>query len=243
MNQTTKVTWRRLRQLVKKRDNAICFHCGDIDENGHCDHLQPISKGGTDSIMNLVWSCANCNLSKGNSLLDNNEYDIENIYQDEIDTNDEYSLSEIINNIFYTILQIVIKPYPKYTKTRFLNLYRYAEHICFMYSCSALLKALRHCFYPIPEDAEYLIRLMKELDYWKELARISKNKKAKDKVNHSCPICKSDIEVRYINEVEFSYVCKRDKKHSGYGATMVTDRTVEWMRRSSIHEYVRLRTG
>jgi hypothetical protein len=67
---TTETSWSRLRSLVKRRDNATCFHCGKVDDNGHCDHLIPLSRGGTDSILNLVWSCSSCNLEKSNNLPD-----------------------------------------------------------------------------------------------------------------------------------------------------------------------------
>lgn len=69
---TTSVTWARLRTFVKRRDKMTCYHCGGIDENGHCDHLLPLSKGGTDAISNLVWSCERCNLKKGSKVLEDN---------------------------------------------------------------------------------------------------------------------------------------------------------------------------
>ena len=68
MNPTTDTSWQRLRKLVRKRDESKCYHCGIIVENGHCDHLIPLSRGGTDAINNLVWSCKKCNLAKGNKM-------------------------------------------------------------------------------------------------------------------------------------------------------------------------------
>lgn len=46
-----------------------CKYCGcDISKNFHIDHFIPISKGGRNSIDNLVLSCPPCNLSKGSKL-------------------------------------------------------------------------------------------------------------------------------------------------------------------------------
>ena len=51
---------------VFKRDGFTCQYCG-----GHppervleCDHIIPVSKGGTDDINNLVTSCFECNRGK-----------------------------------------------------------------------------------------------------------------------------------------------------------------------------------
>lgn len=52
------------RQEVYKRDGYQCVYCGGQPE--HLDHVIPKSKGGIDHPINLVTSCARCNLSKGN---------------------------------------------------------------------------------------------------------------------------------------------------------------------------------
>lgn len=38
--------------------------CGALD-NLHMDHLIPRSRGGENSADNMVWSCRNCNISRG----------------------------------------------------------------------------------------------------------------------------------------------------------------------------------
>jgi HNH endonuclease len=60
---------------ARKRLHAIttCAYCGRQgtelrDPNGatwHMDHVYPICLGGSDSLDNIVKSCARCNLSKG----------------------------------------------------------------------------------------------------------------------------------------------------------------------------------
>lgn len=67
---TTSESFTRLKRLVKKRDEGRCQYCGDLSPGGHIDHVIPLSRGGTDSIENLKWSCPTCNLSKGDKTLD-----------------------------------------------------------------------------------------------------------------------------------------------------------------------------
>jgi len=45
-----------------------CDYCGSMT-NIQLDHIIPISKGGPDSLDNLVYSCRKCNISKGNKSL------------------------------------------------------------------------------------------------------------------------------------------------------------------------------
>lgn len=59
-------SWQRLKPIVKKRDGTICQYCGHPAPDGHVDHKIPLSRGGTDSLDNLVWACPDCNLSKSN---------------------------------------------------------------------------------------------------------------------------------------------------------------------------------
>jgi hypothetical protein len=52
---------------VFKRDKFTCHYCGGKapDVVLHVDHIHPVSKGGTNEIMNLLTSCFNCNMGKG----------------------------------------------------------------------------------------------------------------------------------------------------------------------------------
>lgn len=53
--------------------NGLCFFCGKaLSHKGgkqefHIDHFQPVSRGGSSDIRNLVLTCIACNLEKGNS--------------------------------------------------------------------------------------------------------------------------------------------------------------------------------
>lgn len=57
---------------VFKRDSFKCQYCGKSSPEVtlQVDHINPVAKGGTNDIMNLVTSCAECNLGKGAKALD-----------------------------------------------------------------------------------------------------------------------------------------------------------------------------
>lgn len=52
---------------VFKRDKFKCTYCGAAAPEAilHVDHIKPVSKGGTNSILNLTTSCVECNFGKG----------------------------------------------------------------------------------------------------------------------------------------------------------------------------------
>lgn len=56
----------RLRHECFKRDGYKCVECGATKEEKmlHCDHIIPVSQGGTDELCNLQTLCDNCNLAK-----------------------------------------------------------------------------------------------------------------------------------------------------------------------------------
>lgn len=60
-----------VRREVYERDGGCCQYCGVSVAWGdyECDHVQPVSKGGSDDLTNLVASCEPCNRSKGAKLL------------------------------------------------------------------------------------------------------------------------------------------------------------------------------
>lgn len=55
--------YRRLRPLVLDRDGFTCRYCGGPATT--VDHVIPRSKGGQNTLENLVAACKRCNLSKG----------------------------------------------------------------------------------------------------------------------------------------------------------------------------------
>lgn len=63
---------KRLRFEVFKRDGFRCTYCGATPAQSilHVDHVEPVSKGGTDEPCNLVTACADCNGGKSNVPLD-----------------------------------------------------------------------------------------------------------------------------------------------------------------------------
>lgn len=54
-----------IRLQVLARDNYTCRYCGTRKGPYHVDHVIPWSKGGPDTLENLVTACVKCNLTKG----------------------------------------------------------------------------------------------------------------------------------------------------------------------------------
>jgi hypothetical protein len=57
--------WLDKREVVFARDGYACVYCGSGGLELHCDHVEPVSRGGGHEIENLVTACSICNLSKG----------------------------------------------------------------------------------------------------------------------------------------------------------------------------------
>ena len=64
MHHTNVKEWKRLRQIVFKRDNYTCKYCNNIGGILEVDHIHPFSKGGSDDLSNLTTSCRKCNRKK-----------------------------------------------------------------------------------------------------------------------------------------------------------------------------------
>lgn len=66
---------KKLRFEVFKRDSFTCQYCGAKapDVVLQCDHVNPVSKGGENDILNLITSCAACNNGKGARKLDDHQ--------------------------------------------------------------------------------------------------------------------------------------------------------------------------
>lgn len=55
--------WVNIRSAVLSRDGHTCVYCGS-KEFIACDHVLPRSRGGRDTMNNLVAACRSCNSSK-----------------------------------------------------------------------------------------------------------------------------------------------------------------------------------
>lgn len=56
--------WQQRRVRVFERDNYECRYCSRVCVDPHCDHVQPLSRGGSSEDDNLVTACPSCNLRK-----------------------------------------------------------------------------------------------------------------------------------------------------------------------------------
>lgn len=56
--------WLILRDRVFERDDFTCTYCGAHDGKLECDHVVPVSRGGTNDEANLATACKPCNSSK-----------------------------------------------------------------------------------------------------------------------------------------------------------------------------------
>ena len=59
------------RQILMDIHGAHCFYCGDTPEYYEIDHVHPVSRGGDDSLSNMVLSCVSCNQTKGGCGINN----------------------------------------------------------------------------------------------------------------------------------------------------------------------------
>lgn len=57
--------WLAKREFVFARDGYACVYCGSGGLELHCDHVEPVARGGSHEVENLVTACSICNLAKG----------------------------------------------------------------------------------------------------------------------------------------------------------------------------------
>lgn len=65
-----KIHRKKLKTHKKLTGNEVCTYCGVklSTYTATLDHVIPLSRGGSDDPINLVWCCKKCNHSKGNRL-------------------------------------------------------------------------------------------------------------------------------------------------------------------------------
>jgi len=59
-----------MREVVFARDGWTCKYCGTRTGPLTCDHVVPVSRGGSSNLDNLVTACLACNLAKATSTLE-----------------------------------------------------------------------------------------------------------------------------------------------------------------------------
>ena len=73
--------WAKRRFMVLLRDSFTCQYCGRGKRNTknlilECDHIHPRSKGGEDTMDNLITACKECNQGKIDVLLERHIVDM-----------------------------------------------------------------------------------------------------------------------------------------------------------------------
>ncbi|MBB5411885.1 hypothetical protein HDG34_005851 [Paraburkholderia sp. HC6.4b] len=58
--------WKETRIRIFARDGYVCRYCGAKGGELECDHIEPVSRGGSNDDANLVTSCRTCNRRKSN---------------------------------------------------------------------------------------------------------------------------------------------------------------------------------
>ena len=61
--------WRVIRDRVFERDDYTCGYCGARGGKLECDHIVPVSRGGSHHDDNLLTACFTCNRSKRDKLV------------------------------------------------------------------------------------------------------------------------------------------------------------------------------
>ena len=69
-----KAITKKTRFEVFKRDSFKCQYCGECapDVILEVDHIDPVSKGGSDEMVNYITACRSCNAGKSDRKLDDN---------------------------------------------------------------------------------------------------------------------------------------------------------------------------
>lgn len=75
-----------LRFEVFKRDSFTCQYCGQSAPNAtlNVDHIVPVSKSGSNDLLNLITSCFDCNSGKSNKLISDNSVVVKRIEQSKL---------------------------------------------------------------------------------------------------------------------------------------------------------------
>ena len=61
--------WSVIREIIFARDDFTCGYCGQRGGRLECDHVVPVSRGGSNDDGNLITACFSCNRDKSNKLI------------------------------------------------------------------------------------------------------------------------------------------------------------------------------
>ncbi len=66
-----KALTKKIRFEVFKRDSFTCKYCGAKAPEAvlAVDHIEPVAKGGTNDVLNLITACQSCNAGKSDRRL------------------------------------------------------------------------------------------------------------------------------------------------------------------------------
>lgn len=70
LNRPSAEVWAHLRSTVFERDDYTCRYCGRRGIKLECDHVVPVSRGGSNDLSNLATACFECNRSKHNKTVE-----------------------------------------------------------------------------------------------------------------------------------------------------------------------------
>lgn len=62
---------RDVKEDILRKSDGVCAHCGCqvvVGDNFTVEHVVPISKGGTNDLVNIVALCHTCNVTKGDGI-------------------------------------------------------------------------------------------------------------------------------------------------------------------------------
>lgn len=60
--------WKRTRVRIFQRDGYVCRYCRKAHVQLECDHVIPVSRGGSNDDSNLATACRPCNRRKSNKM-------------------------------------------------------------------------------------------------------------------------------------------------------------------------------
>ncbi len=174
---------KKLRFEVFKRDSFTCQYCGrsapDVVLN--CDHIEPVSKGGEDDILNLATSCFDCNSGKSNrelgddAILAKRKAQLDELQErrEQIEMMVEWQkgllgLNDVQAGGLAELWKELVPPY-SLTETGMADLKRYARKFDFQLLCRAMKAAVNqyikyddeNC--PISESANRAFRMMPKI--------------------------------------------------------------------------------